>query len=229
MKNDHMKSVLERLHGQLIVSCQASVGSPFRDPLFIRAFARAAVIGGAAAVRIESLEDVETVRAHEQIPIIGLIKRPGLEIYITPYVEDASSLCGAGADMVAFDATQRTRSVSVQGLIQAVQARGGLTLADVSTVAEGVAAVEAGATLVSTTMSGYTPNSPQTEGPDFALIRDLVREGIRPVAEGRYQHPEQARMALDLGAYAVVVGSAITRPEVVTSWFSQALRRASAP
>jgi len=218
-----MNHLLEGLRGQLIVSCQAAAGSPFRDPAFIRAFARAAVMGGAAGLRLESLEDLRAVRAREGVPIIGLVKRPGLEIYITPEVEDALAVRATGADIVAFDATLRKRAVTVAELVGAIWSGGGLALADIATVADAVAALEAGADAVSTTLSGYTPDSPSLEGPDLALVRDLAREGIHPFAEGRYRTPDEARAALDLGAHAVVVGSAITRPEVVTGWFARAV------
>lgn len=220
-----MPDLLDRLRGQLIVSCQAGPGSPFRDPMFIRAFARAAVLGRAAALRIEGLDDIQAVRRSEQVPIIGLIKRWGRDIYITPEVPDALAVHAAGAELVAFDATLRSRPVPVADLVRAVHAAGGLALADIASVADAAAALEAGADLVGTTLSGYTPDSPHPDGPDLDLIRDLVRAGIHPVAEGRYRTPDEARAALDLGAHAVVVGSAITRPEVVPGWFTRALHR----
>jgi N-acylglucosamine-6-phosphate 2-epimerase len=212
--------------GSLIVSCQADIGSPFNDPLFIRAFAKAARLGGAAALRLQGVDNIVAVSAEHDVPIIGLIKRQREElgdIYITPEPLDVTNVVNAGADIVAFDATLRKRPVPVSELIDAIHQRGKLALADISTAVEAMAALEAGADYVSTTLSGYTSYSPQLDGPDLDLISDLAERGIHPVAEGRIRTPAEAKEALERGAFAVVVGSAITRPEVVTGWFLQAL------
>jgi N-acylglucosamine-6-phosphate 2-epimerase len=213
--------------GSLIVSCQAEGGSPFNDPLFIRAFAKAAKLGGAMGLRLQGVENIEAVRAEQVLPIIGLIKRHQQDlgdIYITPEPLDVTNVINAGADIVAFDATLRKRPVPVADLIHAVHQRGKLAMADISTAVEALTALESGADYVSTTLSGYTSYSPQQEGPDLDLISDLAERGIHPVAEGRIRTPEEAKQALERGAFAVVVGSAITRPEVVTGWFLQALQ-----
>jgi N-acylglucosamine-6-phosphate 2-epimerase len=212
--------------GSLIVSCQADPRSPFNDPLFIRAFAKAAQLGGAAALRLQGVENIEAVRAEQDLPIIGLIKRHHQDlgdIYITPELLDVTNVINAGADIVAFDATLRKRPVPVADLIHAIHQRGKLAMADISTAVEAVTALESGADYVSTTLSGYTSYSPPLEGPDLDLISDLAKRDIHPIAEGRIRTPEEARQALERGAFAVVVGSAITRPEVVTRWFLQAL------
>jgi len=212
------------LEGSLIVSCQADAGSPFHAPEFIRAFAEAAEQGGARGLRLEGARKIAAVRPHTKLPIIGLVKRRGAgEVYITPELSDVAAVDEAGADIVAFDATLRERPVPVEELVAEVHARGRLALADISTVEEAEVALEAGADLVSTTLSGYTPYSPRLEGPDLGLISDLAALGIRPLAEGRIRTPAEAREALARGAYAVVVGSAITRPEVITGWFAAAL------
>lgn len=213
--------------GSLIVSCQADPGSPFNDPLFIRAFAKAARFGGAKGLRLQGVENIEVVRAEQDLPIIGLIKRHSEEfgdIYITPEVVDVTRVINAGADIVAFDATLRKRPVPVADLIDAIRQRGKLAMADISTAVEAVTALEAGADYVSTTLSGYTAYSPRLEGPDLDLISDLAERGIKPIAEGRIRTPAEAREALERGAFAVVVGSAITRPDVVTQWFVEALK-----
>jgi N-acylglucosamine-6-phosphate 2-epimerase len=215
--------------GSLIVSCQADPGSPFNDPLFIRAFAKAARFGGATALRLQGVENIEAVRAEQELPIIGLIKRHREElgdIYITPEILDVTNVINAGADIVAFDATLRRRPVPVSELVDAVHQRGKLALADISTAVEAVTALEAGADYVSTTLSGYTAYSPRLEGPDLDLISDLAERGIKAVAEGRIRTPAEAKEALERGAFAVVVGSAITRPDVVTRWFAEALTHA---
>ena len=212
--------------GALVVSCQADPGSPFGRPEFIAAFAEAAVRGGAQGLRLEGAANIRAVRSEQNVPIIGLTKRRNGEfgdIYITPHFEDIEAVAAAGADLIAFDATTRKRPVTVKALVETVHAHSRLALADVSTVQEAVWALEAGADFVSTTLSGYTNYSPQQDGPDLKLISDLVALGIRSIAEGRIRNPEEAREALNRGAHAVVVGSAITRPEVVTGWFRDAL------
>ncbi len=209
----------------LIVSCQADPRSPFSAPHFIRAFAHAAVLGGAGGVRLEGAANIAAVRPDTDLPVIGLIKRRDAgEVYITPEVHDVAAVDAAGADIIAFGATLRVRPVSVAVLVGEIHARARLALADVSTVEEAEAALEAGADLVSTTLSGYTAYSPAQEGPDLAFITRLAARGIRPLAEGRIRTPAEAREALACGAYAVVVGGAITRPEALTAAFVGALR-----
>ncbi|MDV6374223.1 N-acetylmannosamine-6-phosphate 2-epimerase [Deinococcus arenicola] len=224
-------SLLQHLRGQLIVSCQASVGSPFRDTAMICAFAQAAMINGAAGLRLEGLTDVQAVREQQSAPIIGIIKHSGREVFITPDLEDVRGLAAAGADIVAFDGTERTRPVSVADLITACHDVGAVAMADISTAAEGLAAWQAGADFVGTTLSGYTPYTQRGaevwEGPDLALIRELSDAGVRVVAEGHIRTPAQARAALEAGAYAVVVGSAITRPDDITRWFAEEVQRAN--
>ena len=210
--------------GALVVSCQADAGSPFDAPAFICAFAEAAVRGGAMGLRLEGIPNITAVRAEQRVPIIGLIKRRGEgEVYITPGLEDVAAVHHAGADVIAFDATLRERSLSVRALAEEIHSFSKVALADISTVEEAEAALDAGADLVSTTLSGYTSYTPKLAGPDLALISKLAARGIRPLAEGRIRTPAEAKEALARGAYAVVVGSAITRPEVVTGWFREAL------
>jgi N-acylglucosamine-6-phosphate 2-epimerase len=213
--------------GSLIVSCQADPGSPFNDPLFIRTFAKAARFGGAAALRLQGVDNIVAVRAEQELPIIGLIKRHREElgdIYITPEIVDVTHVINAGADIVAFDATLRKRPVPVSELVKAIHQRGKLAMADISTAVEAVTALEAGADYVGTTLSGYTAYSPKLEGPDLDLISDLAERDIKVIAEGRIRTPAEAREALKRGAFAVVVGSAITRPDVITQWFVEALK-----
>lgn len=215
--------------GGLIVSCQADKNSPFDNPLFIRAFAQAAKLGGATALRLEGLENITAVRKDQNLPIIGLIKRRmgDFDVYITPEPEDIESLVQAGSDIIAFDATLRKRPTAISELIDLIHDAGKLAMADVSTAIEAIAALDAGADYVSTTLSGYTHYSPKLEGPDLELISSLAMHGIEAIAEGRIRTPAEAREALARGAFAVVVGSAITRPQVVTSWFMQEMQKCS--
>ena len=212
------------LERSLIVSCQPVSGGPMDRAEMVTAFALAAVAGGASALRIESVEYVRTVRQATDAPIIGIVKKD-LEkspVRITPYVADAVALARAGAQIVAFDATLRPRPDTVADIIAAIHANGALAMADCSTVEDGRAALAAGADCVGSTLSGYT-GGPVPDTPDFELITGLRKLTPYVIAEGRIRTPEQATEALHRGAFSVVVGSAITRTEHVTSWFRQAI------
>lgn len=214
--------------GDLIVSCQADLESPFAAPEFIRALALAALQGGAQGLRLEGAANIRAVRPAAGVPIIGLVKRRGAfeNVYITPEPSDVAAVAEAGADIVAFDATLRERPVGVAELVRAAHAHGLVALADVATVADAEHALSAGADMVSTTLSGYTDSSPHQDGPDLELVSALAALGIRPLAEGRIRTPAEAAEALRRGAFAVVVGGAITRPELLTARFAEALSAA---
>ncbi|WP_247215261.1 N-acetylmannosamine-6-phosphate 2-epimerase [Synechococcus sp. C9] len=217
----------------LIVSCQAEPGSPFYGEEFIRAFAQAAVLGGAGAVRLCGVAHVQAVRSQVTVPIIGLTKHqyPDGSVLITETMQDVLDLIHAGADVIAVDATTRQRPWGMSGteFVRRLKQELGAVpiLADVDTLAAGVQAAAAGADYVATTLSGYTPATANLNpsAPDLTLIQQLTQAVAIPViAEGRIRTPHQARQALDAGAYAVVVGSAITRPVDITRWFVQALQ-----
>lgn len=221
--------VVARLERGLIVSCQATEDTPFHGPVFMAAMARAAEMGGAAGIRANGPADIAAIRNSVRLPIIGIWKvvYEGYEPYITPTLEDARKIAEAGADIIALDATLRPhpRDLSAHQLIAEVKTLGLPVMADISTFEEGIAAAEAGADIVATTMSGYTPYSPQSDQPDFKLIEELARALPIPViAEGKIGTPDQARRAVDLGAFAVVVGAAITQPWAITEKFASALR-----
>lgn len=218
---------VRQVRGQLIVSCQALAHEPLHGAAIMARMAVAAAEGGAAGIRANSPADVAAIRAALSLPIIGLYKvdLPDYPVYITPTLAHALAIAAAGADVIALDATARPRPEALDELIAAIHAETGLpVLADVATRDEGVAAVEAGADMVSTTMSGYTADSPQQAKPDLALVAELVKAVTVPVlAEGRYHAPEQAAQALTAGATAVVVGGAITRPQEITKRFVAAI------
>jgi N-acetylmannosamine-6-phosphate 2-epimerase / N-acetylmannosamine kinase len=229
-----MTDLLQHLAGGLIVSCQPVPGGPFDAVEGVVAFARAAQASGARALRIEGAANVAAVVRECGLPVIGLIKRDMTtsKVRITPLLEDVAALADAGAAIIAVDVTARTRPVPVAALLQAVRARGRLAMADAATFAEARQAVEDGADLVGSTMSGYTGDGPVPTLPDLALVRALAGLGVPVMAEGRYNAPELAAQAIRAGATAVVVGSAITRPEHITTWFRAAVEnaaRASAP
>lgn len=216
---------LQRLRFGLIVSCQARPGSPLRSPHIMAAMAQAAEQAGAVGIRANGPEDIAAIRAAVRLPIIGIYKQdlPDVEVYITPTLTAAREVVAAGADLVAVDATDRLRpgGLTAAQMIQGCRAELKVpVMADISTLAEGIAAAEAGADLIATTMVGYTPYSQHLSPPDFDLIRELVSVVPTPVVvEGHITTPEQARRALDLGAYAVVVGAAITQPDWITRRF----------
>lgn len=193
-------------------------------------FALAALAGGAAGLRIDSAPYVAAVRAATPAPIIGLVKRDlaGTPVRITPYLADVVALAAAGADVIAFDATRRPRPTPVAEIVKAIHATGRLAMADCADAGDAGAALDVGAELVGSTLSGYTGGEAPRE-PDFALVEALRRLTPRVVAEGRIRAPEQAAEALRRGAWAVVVGSAITRTEHATSWYAAALSGAAGP
>ncbi|RUZ81366.1 ROK family protein [Mesorhizobium sp. M7A.F.Ca.US.006.01.1.1] len=213
----------------LIVSCQPVPGGPMDSAQFVTGFARAAVEAGAKALRIESVSYVAAARLAVRVPIIGIVKRDLTDspVRITPYLADVEALAEAGADIIAFDATDRVRPVPVDALVKAVKARNKLTMADCSCLDDARRALAAGVDFVGTTLSGYV-GGPEPEDPDIALIAQMRTLTPYVIAEGRIRSPDQAAAAARAGACAVVVGSAITRTEHVTSWFHQAISEAYA-
>lgn len=216
------------LRGGLVVSCQAQPDEPLFGADIMARLAVAAEAGGAVGIRANSPADIAAIRAVTALPIVGLSKVnvPGFDIYITPTLADAIAVGEAGADIIAIDATARPHPEgSLTSFIRRIkEATGKAVLADISTDDEALAAHDAGADFVSTTMSGYTPYSPQSDAPDLELVRRLAPILSVPLfAEGRIATPEQARAALNAGAWAVVVGGAITRPQQITERFVRAI------
>lgn len=226
------QALIDRLFGGLVVSCQAREGHPLHNPVVIAAMANAAVAGGAVGLRINGEEDIRAVRRSIDVPIIGIRKVSTADspVYITPTFEDARIVADAGADIIALDATARPRrgGERLDDLISRIKkALGRAVMADVATLEEGVHAAELGADLVATTLSGYTGDGSGTtsEDPDLELVRKLVAAKRAPVvAEGRYRMPGQVREALRVGAFAVVVGRAITDPLMLTKAFVEATK-----
>ena len=221
---------LADLEHALIASCQPVTGGPMDNAPSVVGFALAAVAGGATALRIESLDYVRAVRARTTVPIIGIVKqdRTDTDVRITPTLEHATALCDAGADIVAIDATRRPRPVPVAALIATIKSRGRLAMADCSDIEDARAALAAGADLVGSTMSGYL-GGPIPDGPDYALLTQMRELTPYVIAEGRVHTPAQAAESLRRGAFAVVVGSALTRTEHATSWYRHAMDDAIRP
>lgn len=225
--------MIESLRGKLVVSCQSYPGEPLRDARSMALIAQSVVIGGAAAVRAQGLDDIRLIHESVSVPQIGLWKVGADGVFITPTLEHALAVVDAGAQMVAIDGTRRPRpdGLSLAQTISAIHERtGALVMADAGSLDDGMAAQEAGADVVGTTLSGYTGERVKTDGPDLELVALLATRLTIPVfAEGRIHTPAQAREALDLGAYSVVVGTAITHPATITSWFAEAVARQAAP
>jgi N-acylglucosamine-6-phosphate 2-epimerase len=214
---------LDLIKHQLIVSSQAYPGDPLFGADMMAKMSVAAKEGGAAAIRANGKEDIIAIKKAANLPVIGIIKQDydNSDIYITPTLKEVNELLEAGAEVIALDATQRKRpgGVTLEELIRYVRSRSDcLIMGDISTAAEGAAAMKAGCDFISTTLSGYTPYSRQSTEVDFDLINDLAKE-FTVIAEGKIHTPEQAAEAFTHGAHAVVVGTAITRPEVITSRF----------
>ncbi len=224
-------SLLETLRGGLIVSVQAWPGSAMDDPSVIAAMARAAQDGGAVALRVEGVDDLRAVRARVALPIVGLIKReyPGFEPYITPTLDEVAAVVAAGAEIVAFDATARPRpqELGVGAIVAAIHAAGRLALADCATPADAEAALAEGVDIVATTLCGYTAQTAGHALPALDLTRAMAALRAFTICEGGVRHPAQVRAALDAGADAVVVGSAITNVDWLVREFAGSADRLS--
>lgn len=215
----------------LIVSAQARADNPLHGPHFMAAMAQAAEQAGAVAIRANGPDDIAAIRAAVALPVIGIHKvfAPGESVYITPTAEAARAVAAAGAHVIAFDATRRPRRGDPPAtVLAAIRAAGCAAFADVATLDEGLAAAGMGADYVATTLSGYTDETRRNDdAPDLGLVAALAaRLSVPVIAEGRFSTPARARAALDAGAHAVVVGTAITNPREIARGFVAGLQPA---
>jgi N-acylglucosamine-6-phosphate 2-epimerase len=216
------------LRGTLIVSCQAAPGDPLNHVDTLRRIAISVVRGGAGGLRANGVECVEAFRRETLLPIIGIQKRSiGGEVSITPDFAAAKSISNAGADVIALDCTTNRAAAAEPWpqLIRRIHAEiGKPVLADIASFEDALAAQEVGADAVATTLYGFTPETAQFRSVDWGLVKRLLgRLRVPLIVEGHISQPEEVRRALDLGTYAVVVGSAITRPESITARFVKAI------
>lgn len=220
--------MLNKVKDGLIVSCQALSDEPLHSSFIMGRMAKAATEGGAVGLRANSKEDITEIKKQSSLPIIGLVKRhyPDVKIYITATMKEVDELMDAGCDMIAVDATKQDRpeGETLEEFIKAIRESHGdvLLMADTSTVEEALEAERLGFDVVSTTLVGYTS---YTKGQsifenDYALLKEYVEAVSIPViAEGGVNTPDKAKACLDHGVHSVVVGSAITRPQVITKRF----------
>ncbi len=223
-----MKSMLNKLKHKVIVSCQAMPSEPLYKEECMTAMIKSVLNGGAQGLRVAGVRDVKIAKAISNVPVIGITKPEVIPknwkeiVYITPTVKDAVDLIQAGADIIAFDGTSRPRpKCTLEEIIKYIKINRRKAMADISTLEEGINCAKLGVDVLSTTLSGYTTQSPiEGDGPDFKLLEALVKETDKPVIlEGRIWEPEQINKAFELGAHAVVIGSAITRPQLITKRF----------
>ena len=224
------QSILEQLYRRLIVSCQADKGDPLDDIGTLERIAASVLRGGAGGLRAEGIAAVSAFRAITERPIIGMVKTKDAngDVYITPTFAAAEIVGSAGADMIALDCTRRRLSESEPwpGLIGRIHKELELpVLADVASVEDAVAAEDEGADAIATTLYGYTPDTAGIRSFSWPLLEEILKRVKVPVfAEGHINRPADVQKALEMKAYAVVVGSAITRPEFITAHFAAATR-----
>ena len=221
--------MLDGLKGNLIVSCQALADEPLHSSFIMGRMAIAAKEGGAVAIRAQGVSDINEIKKVAKLPIIGIIKRVynDSEIYITPTIKEVDELLETECEMIALDATKRKRpnNENIQDLVDAIHENGKMAMADVSTLEEGIEAEKIGFDCISTTLSGYTAYSKQSNKVDFELLEELIKTVKIPViCEGKINTPEELKKAFELGAYSAVVGGAITRPQQITKRFTDVLK-----
>lgn len=228
-----MNDKVENLKGKLIVSCQALPHEPLHSSFIMGRMALAAKEGGAAGIRANTKEDIAEIQAQVDLPIIGIVKRDyeDSKVYITPTMKEIEELMEVKPEIIALDATVDLKpgGKTLDGFYREIRAAypEQLLMADCSTVEEALHADELGFDFIGTTLVGYTEQSRglKIEADDFAIIRQIVAKARHQViAEGNINTPEKARRVIELGAFSVVVGSIITRPQLITKSFAEALK-----
>lgn len=227
-----MNEKVEALKGKLIVSCQALENEPLHSSFIMGRMALVAKEGGAMGIRANTKEDIKEIQANVDLPIIGIVKRnyEGSSVYITPTMKEVDELMEVGPEIIAVDATGALRpgNVTLDDFFYSIKEKypNQLLMADCSTIDEAVHADELGFDFIGTTMVGYTDQSKndKIEANDFEILR-VIHSKVknRIIAEGNINTPEKIKRVIELGAFCVVVGSAITRPQLITKNFVDAL------
>ncbi|KIY22534.1 MULTISPECIES: N-acetylmannosamine-6-phosphate 2-epimerase [Mesobacillus] len=225
--------MLEKIHKGLVVSCQALENEPLHSPFIMGRMALAAEHGGAVGIRANTAADLYEIKRNVKLPVIGIVKQDysDSKVYITPTIKEVEELVFAGAEMIATDATKRKRpgENDLQTFFTEVKQKfpQQLLMADIATVGEAFFAQELGFDCVSTTLVGYTVETAgqKVYDHDFQLLKEMIANvNIPVVAEGNILTPEMAKRCLELGAHAVVVGGAITRPQTITRRFAETMK-----
>lgn len=224
---------IDKLKNKIIVSVQAMPDEPLYKEECIIAMMQSVVQGGAGGLRVAGARDVKNAKKLFNLPIIGITKPDKLPdnwreiVYITPALKDVDELIKAGADIIAFDGTSREHACPIESIIERIKSNNRISMADISTLEEGLNCEKSGVDILSTTLSGYTQHSlTDSEEPDFELLQQLVKNTKLPVIlEGRIWEPRQVQKAFELGAHCVVIGSAITRPQLITKRFISKVKR----
>lgn len=225
-----MNEIFLKLKHKLVVSCQAEGNSPFNSPEGVTMFAIAAQQGGASAIRSEGIHKTKKIIDNVSLPVIGLIKTyfEDGSVKITGSENEVVDLINIGCRIIAIDGTKRIREskTGAEFISYIKKNYKCIIMADISTIDEAIICADSGADCISTTLSGYTPETKsKNEEPDYLLVEKLANKINVPLfAEGRITTPSQAKKMIELGAWSVVVGSAITRPSVITKWFCDAIR-----
>lgn len=227
------QELFDLLKGNVIVSCQALPGEPLyvEDKSIMYLMARAAKAAGSPAIRTSSIRDVKDIKEETKLPVIGLIKKnyEGSEVYITPTMKEVDDLVKAEADIVALDCTfsKRVNDEPINIFIKNIKEKypNIVLMADISTYEEGINAYKCGVDIIGTTMNGYTNQSIEANINNLELVSRLAKEVPIPIiAEGKIHYPYQVKEMLDAGAFAVVVGGAITRPLEIAKRFVDAAK-----
>ena len=228
-----MNQKIKQLKGKLIVSCQALPEEPLHSSFIMGRMALAAKEGGAAGIRANTREDIREIQSQVDLPVIGIVKQnyEGCDVYITPTMKEVDQLMEVKPEIIALDATEAERpgGLPLDEFFHQIKEKypEQLWMADCSTVEEALHADELGFDFIGTTLVGYTKQSRdlKIEANDFEVLRTILDQVKHPViAEGNVNTPEKARRVLELGAYSVVVGSVITRPQLITKSFTEALK-----
>ena len=223
-------SILNKIKGGLIVSCQALENEPMHSSFIMGKFARAAMEGGAVGIRANTISDIHEIKNNVSLPIIGIIKRDysDSEIYITPTMNEIDELMEEGVDIIALDATLRGRpnGEKLEDIVKKVREKYSvLLMADISTFEEAQNAERLGFDLIGTTLRGYTPYTKGVKLPDFEFIKKLTTKLKTPiVAEGGINYPEELKKVFECGVFTAVVGGAITRPQNITKRFVNSIK-----
>lgn len=228
-----MNNKVENLKGKLIVSCQALPHEPLHSSFIMGRMALAAKEGGAFGIRANTKEDIKEIQSTVNLPIIGIVKRDYTDskVYITPTMKEIEELMEVRPEIIAVDATGDLRpdGVTLDQFFHQIKEKypHQLLMADCSTVEEALHADQLGFDFIGTTMVGYTQQSKglRIEDNDFQILREIIAQTKhRVIAEGNINTPEKAKRVIELGAFSVVVGSIITRPQLITRSFADALK-----